>query len=129
MDMTTNRVSRVMLLGLVGILGACQSYPELRYTPERYAKYRNIELLTQQPPRSFAVIAEVKGYGGPHTATQTKINAIIDEARKAGADALIPVENADRGNTVHGLDVFVFTDDNQTIARGRAVRWTDAWQR
>ena len=127
--MTTNRLSLAVLAGLALTLGACQSHLELQYTPERYASYRNIELLTQEPQRSYELVAEVKGFGGRHTATQTKINAIIDEARKVGADALIPIENADRGNTIRGLDVFVFTEDNQTIAKGRAVRWTNAWQR
>lgn len=124
-----NRALLAVPAALALVLGACQSHLELQYTPERYARLRNIELLTQEPNRSYELVAEVKGYGGRHTATQTKINAIIDEARKVGADALIPVENADRGNTVRGLDVFVFTEDNQTITRGRAVRWVDAWQR
>lgn len=106
-------------------LGACQSHPELRYTPERYAKLRNIELLTVEPNRPYELVAEVKGHGGRHTATQTMINAIIDEAKKAGAQALIPVENADRGNSIKGLDVFVFTENGQTQTRGRAIRWVD----
>ena len=124
-----NRVALAALVGVALVLGACQSHLELQYTPERYAKLRNIELLTQEPIRSYELVAEVKGYGGRHTATQTKINAIIDEAHKVGANALIPIENADRGNTVRGLDVFVFTEDGKTITRGRAVRWVDAWQR
>ena len=118
-------VPLLILTGVVSVLTACQSHLELQYTPERYARHRNIELLTTAPTRPFTLIAEVKGYGGRHTSTQTKINALIDEAQKAGAQALIPVENADRGKTVRGLDVFVFTEENRTVTRGRAVRWDD----
>lgn len=114
-----------ILTGSVLALSACQAHLDMRYTPERYARLRNIELLTSEPTRSYELIAEVKGYGGRHTATQTMINAIIDEAHKAGASALIPVENADRGNTIKGLDQFVFTEGDRTFTRGRAIRWTE----
>jgi len=106
-------------------LAACQSHPELRYAPESYAQLRHIELLTAEPGRPYELVAEVKGHGGRHTATSTLINAIIDEASKVGAQALIPVENADRGNTIQGLDQFVFTENGQTMTRGRAIRWVD----
>lgn len=123
-------VSLIALFCLVFALAACQSYPELRYTPEEYAKLRGIELLTTPPTRPFELVATVQGFGGEHTSTATMINGMIDEAQKAGARALIPLEFSDEGRNagqakpVTGLDLFVYTENKRTITKGRAIRWT-----
>jgi hypothetical protein len=123
-------VTLIALSGWILALSACQSYPELRYTPEEYAKLRGIELLTTPPTRPYELVVTVQGYGGQHTSTATMINGMIDEANKAGARALIPMEfagegrHADQAKPVTGLDLFVYTENKRTITKGRAIRWT-----
>lgn len=112
----------VVSAGLLG-LGACRSHLELQYPPQEYARLRKIELLTTPPVRNYALVATVEGRGGRLTATDTMINAMIDEASKAGADALIPLEFA-RSDQAQGLDLFVFSEHNRFLARGRAIRWS-----
>jgi len=57
------------------------------------------------------------------------INVMIDEALKAGARALIPTEfagegrNAGQAKPVTGTELFVYTENNRTITKGRAIRW------
>lgn len=104
-------------------LTACQSHIELQYTPPEYAKLRNIELLTAPPERNYEVVSTVEGSGGRFTARETMINAMIDEARKVGADALIPMEFTRAGDNI-GLDLFAITENGHTITRGRAIRWS-----
>lgn len=123
-------ISLIALSCLILALAACQSYPELRYAPEEYAKLRGIELLTTPPTRPYELVANVQGFGGQHTATGTMINGMIDEAYKAGARALIPMEFAGEGRhagqakPVTGLDLFVYTENDRTVTKGRAIRWT-----
>lgn len=117
-------VSLLVLTGVVAILGACHAHMDMQYTPQQYAKLRGIELLTSEPTRTYELVANVEGSGGKFTAKETMINAMIDSAQKAGARALIPLESADRG--AKGLDVFVFTENNRIVTRGRAIVWTDA---
>jgi hypothetical protein len=33
-------------------------------------------------------------------------------------------EGRNAGNSVKGLDLFVFTENNRTVTKGRAIRWT-----
>lgn len=105
------------------VLSACHSHVELQYAPQQYAKLRNIELLTLPPVQNYELVSTVEGSGGRLTARETMINAMIDEARKAGADALIPMEFS-RADKATGLDLFVFTENGRTVTRGRAVRWS-----
>jgi len=57
------------------------------------------------------------------------ITGMIDETLKAGARALIPMEfagegrNAGKAKPVTGLELFVYTENNRTLTRGRAIRW------
>jgi hypothetical protein len=124
-------VSLIVLAWIAFTLAACQSHPELRYTPEEYAKLRGIELLTTPPMRGYELVATVQGYGGQYTTTATMINGMIDEALKAGAFALIPMEFAGEGRhagqakPVTGLDLFVYSENNRTVTKGRAIRWVD----
>jgi hypothetical protein len=126
-----NRTTTLTVLSWIAItLVACQSYPELRYKPEEYAKLRGIELLTTPPTRPYELVANVQGYGGQHTSTATMINGMIDEALKAGARALIPMEFPGEGSLagqakpVTGLDLFVYSENDRTVTKGRAIRWT-----
>jgi hypothetical protein len=105
-------------------LAACQSHLELRYTPEEYAKLRGIELVTTPPTRPYELVANVEGSGGHFTSKNTMINAMIDEAQKAGARALIPMDFDAGRNAAKGLDLFVYTENNRTFTKGRAIRWT-----
>lgn len=117
-------VSLIVLAWLTLGLAACQ-HIELQYTPEQYAKLRGIELITTPPTRSYELVANVEGFGGRHTAKETMINSMIDAAQKSGARALIPMEFAGEGrNATNGLDLFVFTENNRTVTKGRAIRWT-----
>lgn len=120
---------------LAASLAACQAHLELQYTPDRYAKLRNIELLRTTPEREYELVATVEGTGGRHTATETMINAMIDEARKLGADALMPMDFGPRevlGQVMSrtgasaGLEQFVYVENGRTLARGRAIRWINA---
>ena len=101
----------------------------MQYTPEQYAKLRGIELITTPPTRPYEVVANVEGFGGRHTAKETMINGMIDETLKAGARALIPMEFAGEGRhagqakPVTGTELFVYTENNRTITKGRAIRW------
>jgi hypothetical protein len=123
-------ISLIALSWITFTLAACQSYPELRYAPEEYAKLRGIELLTTPPTRPYEVVANAQGFGDQHTATRTMINGMIDEAAKAGARALIPMEFAGEGihageaKPVTGLDLFVYSENERTVTKGRAIRWT-----
>jgi len=119
---------------LVVSLAACQTHLELQYTPERYAKLRNVTLLLAPPEREYELVANVEGSGGRHTAPETMINAMIDEAHKLGADALMPLEFGHRGPTGQtltrtgepaGLEQFVYHENGRTFSRGQAVRWVD----
>lgn len=105
------------------VLTACHSHVELQYTPQQYARLRNIELLTSPPARNWELVSTVEGSGGRFTARETMINAMIDEARKVGADALIPMEFT-RDDKATGLDLFVITENGRTVTRGRAIRWS-----
>jgi len=117
-------VSLIVLAWLTLGLAACQ-HIELQYAPEKYAKLRGIELITTPPTRPYELVANVEGFGGRHTAKETMINSMIDAAQKAGARALIPMEFAGEGrNATRGLDLFVFTENNRTVTKGRAIRWT-----
>jgi hypothetical protein len=117
-------VSLIVLAWLTFGMAACHSHIELQYTPEQYAKLRGIELVTTPPTRPFELVANVEGSGGRHTAKETMINAMIDEAQKAGARALIPMDFDEGRNAAKGLDLFVYTENNRTITKGRAIRWT-----
>jgi len=117
-------VSLIVLAWLTLGLAACQ-HIELQYAPEKYAKLRGIELITTPPTRPYELVANVEGFGGRHTAKETMINSMIEAAQKAGARALIPMEFAGEGrNATRGLDLFVFTENNRTVTKGRAIRWT-----
>lgn len=128
--------TRLIGLMLFITLAACHAHLELQYTPDRYAKLRNIELLRTPPEREYELVANVEGAGGRHTATETMINAMIDEARKLGADALIPLDFGPRELTTGeamsrtgasaGLERFVYVENGKTLTRARAIRWTDA---
>lgn len=124
-------IARVILTWIALTLAACQSHPEMRYTPEEYAKLRGIELVTTPPTRHYELVATVQGFGGRYTTTSTMINSMIDEAHKAGAFALIPMEfagegrHADQAKPVSGLDLFVYSEGDHTVTKGRAIRWVD----
>jgi len=126
-------MSRIILPILLSIsaitLAACSSHPTLRYSPDEYAKLRKVEILLSEPTRNYRVVATVTGTGGRHTAKETMMNAMIDEAVKAGADALVPLEipvNAPR----HSVDAFVATENGKTVTRGNAIKWEadSRWQ-
>jgi len=116
------------LVWLSVAVAGCHAHKEMQYTPERYAKLRGIELITTPPTRPYELVVKVEGFGGRHTAKETMINGMIDEAHKAGARALIPMEFAgegrNAGNAVKGLELFVYTENNRTVTKGRAIRWT-----
>lgn len=117
-------VSLIALAWFAITLAGCHAHQEMQYTPEQYAKLRGIELITTPPTRPYELVANVEGFGGRHTAKETMINGMIDEALKAGARALIPLEFAGEGRgAIKGLDLFVYTENNRTITKGRAIRW------
>ena len=124
------RVLLTVLMWLVIALAGCQTHKEMQYSPEHYAKLRGIELITTPPTRPYELVANVEGFGGQFTAKETMINSMIDEASKAGARALIPMEFSDEGRNagkarpVTGLELFVYTENGRTITKGRAIRWT-----
>ncbi len=101
-------------------LVSCQRHPEMRYQPGEYAKLRNVEILTTPPERPYRVVATVTGKGGTFTARETMMNAMIDEARKAGAEALIPLDFA----SGKGLDLFMRLEGGQVVTKGQAIKWT-----
>jgi hypothetical protein len=123
-------VSLIALTWLAFTLAGCHAHKEMQYTPEQYAKLRGIELITTPPTRPYELVANVEGFGGRHTAKETMINGMIDEALKAGARALIPMEFAGEGRhagqakPVTGTELFVYTENNRTVTKGRAIRWT-----
>lgn len=122
-----NRIFSLLLwTGVALALAACHAHPNLQYKPQGYAKLRNIELLVAPPNRSYEVVAYVEGFGGRFTARETMINALIDEARKAGAQALIPLTFAEGADAARGIDQYIVTENQRTLAKGRAIRWTDA---
>ncbi len=118
-------LSLLLLLVLPAALAGCHAHKEMQYTPAQYAKLRGIELLTTPPTRPYELVATVEGTGGKFTAEQTMINAMIDAAQKTGARALIPLEFAGEGKagSKTGLQLFVFTENNRTFTKGRAIRW------
>jgi len=106
----------------------CHAHKEMQYSPEQYAKLRGIELITTPPTRPYELVATVEGFGGKFTAKETMINGMIDKALNTGARALIPMEFAgegrNAGNSIKGLELFVYTENNRTVTKGRAIRWT-----
>lgn len=114
------------LLGLVG----CQTHTDLQYGPEKYARTRNVELVLTPPARAWQLVANVTSSGGRFTATETMVNAMIDETKKVGAQALIPLEfggeGSRNGKVRTGIDQFTYTEDGSTITKGRAIRWEAA---
>lgn len=109
----------VLIAMLAVPLASCQRHPEMRYQPEQYAKLRNIEILTTPPERAYQVVATVTGKGGKFTARETMMNAMIDEARKSGAEALIPLDFAGG----KGLDLFMRVEDGKVVTKGQAIKW------
>ena len=123
-----NRNLSLFALAWLGVaVAGCHAHKEMQYTPQQYAKLRGIELITTPPTRPYELIATVEGFGGRFTAKETMINGMIDQALKAGARALIPMEFAgegrNAGKAVKGLELFVFSENDRAITRGRAVRW------
>ncbi len=118
----------VAIAALLGLAG-CQAHTNLQYGPEKYARTRDIELVLTPPTRAWQLVVNVSSYGGRFTATETMVNAMIDEAKKAGAHALIPLEFAGEssrgGKARTGIDQFLYTEDGSTITKGRAIRWED----
>lgn len=118
-------VSLIALTWFAITLAGCRAHLEMQYTPEQYAKLRGIEIFTTPPTRPYELVANVEGFGGRHTAKETMINGMIDEAQKAGARALIPMEFAGEGRgSIKGMDLFVYTENNRNVTKGRAIRWT-----
>jgi len=119
-------MNRTVLLILAAALAAaplaCQRHPTLRYSPPEYAKLRNVELLLSEPTRNYRVIATVTGLGGKFTAKETMMNAMIDEARQAGADALIPLEFPGRA-PADPVEPFLRVEDGRTVTKGNAIKW------
>jgi len=123
-----NRNLSLFALAWLGVaVAGCHAHKEMQYTPQQYAKLRGIELITTPPTRPYELIATVEGFGGRFTAKETMINGMIDQAHKSGARALIPMEFAgegrNAGKAVKGLELFVFTENDRAITRGRAIRW------
>jgi hypothetical protein len=122
-------VALIALTWLVFALAGCHAHKDMQYTPEQYAKLRGIDLITTPPTRPYELAANVEGFGGRFTAKETMINGMIDEAHKIGARALIPMEfagegrNAGQAKPVTGLELFVYTENNRTVTKGRAIRW------
>ncbi len=125
-------VALIVMSWIVFALSACHSHLDMQYTPEQYAKLRDIELITTPPTRPYELVVDVEGFGGEHTAKETMINGMIDAAHKAGARALIPMEFAGEGQRgsdagqakpVTGLELFVHIENKRTITKGRAIRW------
>lgn len=114
----------VLLVFAALLVNACQSHPELQYTPQDYAKLRGIELLTSEPTRAYEVLATVQGNGGRHTAKETMINSMIYAAQRVGARALIPLEFPAKGKPAKGLDTFVYIENDRRLTKGRAIQWT-----
>jgi len=112
----------MLIAVVVAPLVACQSHPTLRYSPEEYSRLRKVEVLTTAPTRNYRVISVVTGMGGRHTAKETMMNAMIDEAHKLGADALIPLEFP-ASPPKHPVDAFVHTENGHTVTRGNAIKW------
>lgn len=125
MKLSTQFVAIAAIVGLAG----CQAHTNLQYGPEKYARTRNVELVLTPPARAWQLVVNVSSSGGRFTATETMVNAMIDEAKKAGANALIPLEFAGEGSREGkvrtGIDQFVYTEDGSTITKGRAIRWED----
>lgn len=123
-------LSLIALTWLALAVAGCHAHQDMQYTPEQYAKLRGIELITTPPTRPYELVANVEGFGGRFTAKETMINGMIDEALKVGARALIPMEfageghNAGQARPVMGMELFVYTENNRTITKGRAIRWT-----
>ncbi len=109
----------ILTFMLAATLASCQRHPEMRYPPAQYAKLRNVEILTTPPERAYQVVATVTGKGGKFTARETMMNAMIDEARKAGAEALIPLDFAGG----KGMDLFMRVEDGQVVTKGQAIKW------
>ena len=123
-----NRNLSLFALAWLGVaVAGCHAHKEMQYTPQQYAKLRGIELITAPPAREYELVATVEGFGGKFTAKETMINGMIDQAHKSGARALIPMEFAgegrNAGKAVKGLELFVFTENDRAITRGRAIRW------
>ncbi len=109
----------VLIVTMAMPLASCQRHPEMRYQPEQYAKLRNVEILTTPPERAYQVVATVTGKGGKFTARETMLNAMIDEARKSGAEALIPLDFTGG----KGMDLFMRVEDGQVVTKGHAIKW------
>lgn len=123
-----NRNLSLFALAWLGVaVAGCHAHKEMQYTPQQYAKLRGIELITTPPAREYELVSTVEGFGGKFTAKETMINGMIDQAHKSGARALIPMEFAgegrNAGKAVKGLELFVFSENDRVVTRGRAVRW------
>jgi hypothetical protein len=123
-----NRNLSLFALAWLGVaVAGCHAHKEMQYTPQQYAKLRGIELITTPPAREYELVSTVEGFGGKFTAKETMINGMIDQAHKSGARALIPMEFAgegrNAGKAVKDLELFVFTENDRAITRGRAIRW------
>lgn len=116
----------ILFAGLTVALTACQSHMDMQYSPERYSRLREVQLLTSPPAQPWHLVANVESSGGRFTARDTMINAMIDTARKEGAQALIPLEFERAGKS--GLDLFVYSENGRTITKARAIRWGERAQ-
>jgi len=121
--MNLNRIAPFVLIAIVvATQVSCSTHPTMRYSPEEYARLRNVQIFLTEPNRNYRVISIVTGMGGRHTARETMMNAMIDEAKNAGADALIPLEFP-ASKPLHFVDAFVHTEDGKTITKGNAIKW------
>lgn len=121
--MNTKRiVLPIVVAALAATVMSCQRHPTLRYSPEEYARLRNVQIFLSEPTRNYRVIATVSGMGGRHTAKETMMNAMIDEAKSSGADALIPLAFP-ASKPLHFVDAFLHTEDGKTITKGNAIKW------
>lgn len=119
-----NRFALLILLAVTAVGSfACSVNPTLLHQPEEYAKLRGIEVITREPTRPYEVLITTKASGGRHTTISTMINAMIDDAKKAGADALIPLEGATERANVKGLEVFSYSEDGHEVTWARAIKW------
>jgi hypothetical protein len=119
-------IAILIAVSAVAMLAGCGVNPTLLHEPDEYAKMQGVEVLTREPTRPYEVLITTKASGGRHTAISTMINAMIDDAKKEGADALIPLAGAAERPNVTGLEVFSFIEQGHTVTWARAIKWKNS---
>ena len=84
--------NRIILLSCLLLIGCTQTSVVLLDDSLRLAPSDNVRIIEQPPEESFQIIARLETRGAANQSIPPLLNQMREEAKKIGADAIIPVE-------------------------------------